>query len=139
MIDSFREEYRFLSNFYPANFVWQGFFWPTVEHAYQAAKTLALEERIQILGLSTPGQAKSMGRRITMRDDWDHIKVNIMREIVTEKFNQNSHLMYLLEETKPHNLIEGNTWGDIFWGQCNGQGENHLGRILMEIRDGNAS
>ena len=135
MIDSFRGEYRFLSNFYPAPMTWLGFLWPTAEHAYQASKTQDMVSFTTISMLATPGQAKRMGRTIPIRLDWEYIKLDTMREIVGEKFKQNQILMERLIETKPHELVEGNTWGDTFWGKCNGVGENYLGKILMEIRD----
>lgn len=31
-------------------------------------------------------------------------------------------------------LIEKNTWGDTYFGVCNGVGENNLGKDLMSIR-----
>jgi len=38
MIDSFKGDFRFLSNFYPVNVDYEGIMYPTVEHAYVAAK-----------------------------------------------------------------------------------------------------
>lgn len=137
-INSFRGEYRFLSNFWPAPLWYGNFLWPTSEHAYQAAKTLDLDEQISIHEMAkTPGQAKRLGQRVTKRDDWEEIKLQKMFEIVKEKFWQNPDLMQKLLATGDAELIEGNTWGDTYWGQCNGVGENHLGKILMEIRDAN--
>lgn len=139
MIDSFRGKYRFLSNFYPAPLIWASMKWPTAEHAYQAAKTQDMDARIAILMLETPGQAKRYGRRITIREDWDDIKLDKMQEIVEAKFKQNTNLMLDLLATDDKKLVEGNTWGDTFWGQCPvGVGENHLGKILMKIRADNA-
>ena len=53
------------------------------------------------------------------------------------KFRGDIDLRSLLVATGDRELIEGNTWGDTFWGvdKNTGQGENHLGRILMELRD----
>lgn len=139
MIDSFRGEYRFLSNFYVAKLYWEGYYWPTSEHAFQAAKSLDPDYRWAVRNLATPGRAKRYGRLANRRADWEDIKIDIMRKIVKAKFDQNPYLMHGLIATAPQELVEGNAWGDTFWGVCNGVGENHLGKILMEIRDGNAS
>ena len=61
--------------------------------------------------------------------------VNDLEEIVEEKFRQNPKLAEMLLATEDAILIEGNTWGDKFWGVCNGVGENNLGKVLMYVRD----
>lgn len=134
MIDSFSGEYRFLSNFYPSTLVWDGRIWKTSEHAYQAAKSLDEVDRILVHTCDTPGQAKRMGRKITLRPDWKQVKLNIMREIIIAKFEQNDDLCQKLIDTGEQELVEGNTWGDTFWGVCRGRGQNHLGKILMAYR-----
>ena len=83
-----------------------------------------------------PGKCKGMGRRVKLRPDWEQVKVGLMEEIVRAKFTQNEELKRLLLATGDKRLAEGNTWGDTFWGVDlrTGQGENHLGRILMKVR-----
>ena len=136
-ITSFRGEYFFLSNFYPSKFVFQGFEWKTVEHAYQAMKRI--DENFwkeMAYGDLTAGQAKRIGQKVELPEHWKESKVYTMRSIVTQKFQQNPDLMERLDRTKGFELIEGNTWGDTFWGQSPiGVGKNHLGKILMAIRD----
>jgi len=131
-ITSFSEENRFLSNFYPCVVEMEGIEYPSVEHAYQAAKTLNVAEREEIV-LLTAGQAKRRGYRVTLRADWESIKLGIMEDLVRQKFNKEI-LREKLLATGDAELIEGNDWGDKFWGVCNGEGENWLGRILMKIR-----
>lgn len=133
-ISSFTGEYRFLSNFYPAFLEIGGWVWRTSEHAYQAAKSLDPQDWKDIQECVSPGAAKRMGRVITIRPDWEEIKLSIMEEIVTEKFHQNPDLLKKLLDTGNAELIENNHWGDTFWGVCRGVGENHLGKILMRIR-----
>ena len=133
-IDFFRGRYYFLSNFYDAPTAYEGVIYPTSEHAYQAAKTFDLEARKLFLNGISAGQAKKLGRNIPMRPDWNTVRVNIMFYIVLDKFIRNKDLRQELIETGDALLIEGNTWGDVFWGRVNGQGENHLGRILMAVR-----
>jgi len=133
-IKEFQHEYRFLSNFWPASVQLQGLWFPTVEHAYQAAKTFDLKEREAISYLSTPGEAKRAGRRLLVRPDWEEEKLLIMEDLVKQKF-QSPSLRAKLLETGDAKLEEGNYWRDRFWGVYNGQGANHLGKILMKIRD----
>jgi ribA/ribD-fused uncharacterized protein len=134
VIDIFRGEYRFLSNFYPAKVPFEGFIYPTVEHAYQAAKTFSQIEREVIRRCDTPGQAKRVAKDISLRLDWREIRIDVMKYLVREKFYLHKELREKLLATGDAMLIEGNTWGDTFWGQCDGQGKNHLGLILMNVR-----
>jgi ribA/ribD-fused uncharacterized protein len=91
------------------------------------------DEREEILKAATPGRARRLGQKVSMRPDWDDVKIIIMRELTRIKF-QNPGLREKLICTGRHHLIEGAPWGDRFWGVCEGEGENHLGRILMDVR-----
>lgn len=136
MITSFSGEYRFLSNFWMSPVTYEGITYPSSEHAYQAAKSLDPFIREMMSNASSPGVVKALGQSIGIRPDWEEVKINVMRDIVTAKFEQKEDLMDLLMATKGRDLIEGNTWGDTFWGQCPlGTGRNELGKILMGIRD----
>jgi N-glycosidase YbiA len=126
--------YEFLSNFYPATVRLDGVEYPTVEHAYQAAKTLNEAERRHVRSAPTPAEAKARGGQVTIRPDWNEVKVEVMRGLLRQKFSD-AALRDRLLRTAPRELVEGNTWGDQFWGVCEGKGENWLGRLLMEIRD----
>lgn len=80
--------------------------------------------------------AKRQGRQVALREDWEEVKVGLMEEVVRAKFFQNPDLGKRLLATGDTPLVEGNTWGDTCWGvdTRTGQGENHLGLILMKIR-----
>lgn len=135
-ITSFKGEYRWLSNFWqmPGFIIYNNTAYTTVEHAYQASKAVSISDRVRIAGLATPGQAKRVGRTIEVREDWDAVKTQVMLELTRLKY-QNSELAAKLLATGDEELIEGNTWGDRFWGQCPvGVGENNLGQILMFVR-----
>jgi ribA/ribD-fused uncharacterized protein len=134
MIDRFDGEYEWASNFHAHRIFYRGHWYDTSEHAYQCEKTLVPEERKMIRNASTPGKAKRLARKIALRPDWDEVKLGAMLEIVTIKF-QDPELREKLLSTGDEELVEGNHWGDTFWGVCNGVGENWLGRILMFIRD----
>lgn len=135
VIDRFTGEYRFLSNFFPAPVVLDGIEYPTVEHAYQAAKTEIEADREKVALARTPGEAKRVGRTLHLRPNWDtHWRKRVMRELLRQKFHD-CLLARKLEETEDFELVEGNYWGDTYWGVCNGVGKNMLGKLLMEIRE----
>lgn len=123
---------RYLSNFYPSKVWLNGHEFPTVENAYQYAKAKD-DSRVEEFINSSPGAVKRLGRKIEVREDWEEIKMAVMRELLSQKFGSGSMRERLLG-TFPGALIEGNHWNDQFWGVCNGVGQNHLGRLLMEIR-----
>lgn len=128
MIDKFENQFEFLSNFFPCferN--------KTVEHFYQAAKTDDPIERHKVIDTATPAGAKKAGRKVTIRPDWDSIKLSVMEELLRTKFND-PHLRQALVSTGSEELVEGNWWGDTYWGVCKGVGENHLGKLLMKLR-----
>lgn len=133
-ISSFIGVYRFLSNFWPAIVEHEGLTYPSVEHAYQAAKSLDTNERQRIAAIVEPGDAKRAGRALPLRSDWENVKLRVMEDCVRYKFTHHPELREKLLATGDAELIEGNTWGDRFWGVCDGQGENHLGKILMRVR-----
>ena len=135
-IKQFSGEYRFLSNFHPSPIWYNGFLWPTVEHAYQAAKTDDEDEKAHVLACLTPGRAKRMGKDVKLRDDWQDVCVDTMRTLTMLKFAAHPDLRRMLVNTGYDELQEGNTWGDVFWGVNikTGVGQNYLGNILMNVR-----
>jgi ribA/ribD-fused uncharacterized protein len=134
IINEFKFEYSFLSNFYVAIVNLDGFNYPSVEHAYQAAKTLDSAERALIAMYRSPATAKQLGRKVKLRQDWEQIKETIMLDLLRQKFTQVDMRQRLLN-TGNARLIEGNYWNDIYWGVCNGKGLNRLGVLLMQVRD----
>lgn len=133
-ITSFMGNYRFLSNFHLCQVYLDVDVYPSTEHAYQAAKTLSVETRDVIRRASTPGLAKRIGQKVQLRENWDQLKYAVMEDLITQKFHPDRLEAELLLKTGDELLIEGNTWGDTYWGVCRGVGENNLGKILMEQR-----
>jgi ribA/ribD-fused uncharacterized protein len=129
-IPEFQGENRFLSNFWPGPFELDGRRWPTVEHFYQAQKDPSPEHLARILAEEKPGRVKRLGKTCRARPDWDAIKEEVMRRGVRAKFEQNPHLAKLLDATGDRTLVEGNSWGNMFWGICRGRGQNKLGKIV---------
>lgn len=132
-IRTFKNKNAFLSNFYPVFVYYEGMRFPSVEHAFQAAKTNDLETRKLFMIAPTAKDAKRFGRQVKLRKDWDSVKVNVMEMLLRQKFARPALREQLLN-TKDSILIEGNNHGDTFWGVCKGTGENYLGRLLMKIR-----
>ena len=132
-IDNFIGEYRFLSNFAPSPIEVDGLEYATVEHAFQALKTENPTEREIVRAARTPGQAKKLGRRVTLRADWDTARIRVMKMLLEKKF-ANKVLRAELLATGEAELVEGNYWNDTFWGVCRGRGANNLGKLLMEVR-----
>lgn len=136
MITEFKDQYRFLSNFWPVTLDFGHYVFPSVEHAYQASKSNDPADWDYILSCDTPGKAKRAGRHVKLRSDFNDIKIELMTEFVTLKFQEPSLRRHLLM-TGDQTLQEGNYWGDKFWGVClkTNTGQNHLGRILMQVRE----
>lgn len=135
-INEFRGDYRWLSNFAPATVLFRGVQYPSVENAYQSAKIddTAWSIRCQ---MCSPAQAKKESREIRgIHPDWDIIKMDVMFYLLVEKYNKEPYKAWL-QKTGSVNIVEGNTWGDVFWGVDlkTGEGQNILGRMIMNIRE----
>lgn len=151
VIDCFKGEYAFLSNFYPVNIVYDGYIWPSVEHFYQGYKTENLDLRERILRAPTPAEAKRLGSYTTyqgepvIRENWHMLKQRYMKIGIDLKFDWNHQqpLVKKLIATYNKDIREGNTWHDNFWGSCICEkctsarkvvGQNWLGYLLKERR-----
>lgn len=126
--------HAFLSNFFPVSVEFEGMTFPSVEHAYVAAKTTSIKSREHIQAMRSPGKAKRYGRHLKLRPDWENIKVRVMEELLRDKFSEDPLRRRLLS-TRGYRIEEGNWWNDKFWGVCDGEGQNMLGKLLMKIRE----
>ena len=145
VINSFRGNYAFLSNFFSgAPFEdCNGQVWKTSEHYYQAMKSTDFVIRESIRECKTAGEAKILGspENLDIRLDWNNVNVGIMTIALKMKFDQNSKYKKYLLQTEGYKLVEGNWWHDNFWGDCycdkceNIKGQNMLGKLLMRLRD----
>lgn len=132
-IKGFQGSHRFLSNFYPCRLEFGGLTYTSSEAAYQAQKTLDEKLREEFTTLNAR-EARKKGRQIKIREDWDYENLNVMYRILRIKFTDAS-LRKMLLDTEGSYLEETNYWHDTFWGVYNGEGWNHLGRLLMIVRD----
>ncbi len=136
-IRKFRGEYDWLSNFYSVEIPYKGYIYPSVEHAFMSAKNESKEWKVFCSNKNyTASETKLAGRLITLVPNWDKIKIQVMKDCISIKFNQEP-LKTKLINTGDVKIIEGNTWGDSYWGFDENKqvGENYLGRIIMEFRD----
>lgn len=141
IINDFSGDYRFLSNFYQCPFEYKGLTYPNAEAAFQAQKCATEEDKIKYTTTKNPVVAKRMGKKEPgFPSNWDEICYGIMKDILTAKFTV-PELREKLKSTGDAILIEGNHWHDNRWGKCtcercqNKDGQNWLGKILMEVRD----
>ena len=132
IIKSFRsEKYQFLSNGYGCFVTFEVLRYPSVDHAFQAAKTRDSEERKNFTVMDSAKTAIYWGKKLDLRSDWEDVKVDIMAELLRSKFS-NPTLKQKLLDTDDALIIAS---GDRFWGQVNGEGENTLGILLMKVRE----
>jgi ribA/ribD-fused uncharacterized protein len=134
IIDSFRGQYGFLSNFFDCGFQYDGKIYRTNEHFYQSHKPSLEADKEIIRNAKNAYEAARLGRSCKIKKNWEKIKVPIMKLGLSLKFD-NPDLKQMLLETGNQELIEGNKHGDVFWGVCNGKGQNVLGQLLMSLRE----
>jgi ribA/ribD-fused uncharacterized protein len=114
---------------------WQGIWFPTNEHAYQAAKSSDPAIWQVMAKVDRPAEARRLGKEITLHPEWHtRIKFEVMYDLIKQKFAADP-LRRMLLDTGDLYLEETNHWGDVCWGVCNGIGENMLGHTLMMVRD----
>lgn len=129
----FRNEYWYLSNMYPTIIKdVDGRVYSCVEAAFQAQKCVNEADKDSFVGIDG-FSAKKLGRRVQLRMDWETIKLREMERILRIKF-RDSKLMNQLKSITG-DIVEDNNWRDTYWGKCNGVGSNHLGLLLMKLRD----
>jgi len=130
-----RQNYGWMSNFHRAPFEASGHTWPTVEHAFQAAKNYNQDPMCtKIREAKTPGEAKKLGRQVELRPDWEDTKVDVMHYLVLAKFCTHLDLARKLLDTGDALIEEDSKW-DSFWGTGpKGTGRNEMGKILMNTR-----
>jgi len=142
-INSFRGDFAFLSNFFVGAPIvdWRGNKWETTEHFYQSKKTNNIDDKIKIMEAFSPGKSKKIGRTVEIIDNWDELKIGVMRQALMLKFEQWPKYKEYLIQMEGYELVEGNWWHDNFWGNCfcdrceSITGTNMLGKLLMELRN----
>ena len=137
-IKMFTRDYHFLSNFSNSPIKMGEYTFLNGEAAFQSFKDLSRMGEFQNLN---PSEAKKLGRKVKLREDWESIKYDIMYQVVLAKFSQNEDLKIKLLDTGEAFLEEGTLWHDNCWGNCRCNkckdivGKNYLGQILMRVRN----
>lgn len=133
-------QYGCFSNFYPCMVEYEGITYPNSECAWQSLKTFDQDIRKKFATYTAAG-AKKMGRRVSLRSDWEEVKYQLMIEVCLAKFSQNEDLKKILLSTEDQTIVENTTaWHDNIWGNCecdrcrDKEGKNLLGKALMEVR-----
>ena len=140
-IKGFFGEYRFLSNFevlkkpiYVFSNGVEYIYWSS-EAAYMSFKSDDPAFKAALEEVPTPGAAKRLGRSVELVSDWSNgVRDMAMYEAVYAKFENNLELKQKLIDTSQKLLVETNNWGDTYWGECAGIGQNNLGKTLMRVR-----
>ncbi|RDX55283.1 DUF1768-domain-containing protein [Lentinus brumalis] len=111
--------------------------YPTGMHLLEAMKFLPhrpdLAEQIRNCGTPEEAVAVASGMREFWKRDWEGVALDMMEEVLYQKFIQHPQLRALLMSTGNADLVFSDpdtTWGD---GQI-GQGMNWLGHALMRVR-----
>ena len=116
----FRREgpYTWLSNFHPVNVVLDDLTYPSVEHAFQAAKCDPDDPaRVRIQHERNPAQVKKLGRKVQLRPDWEEVKDAVLEDLLRQKFCDPT-LQAKLLQTEDDLIVESNYWHDNYWGCC---------------------
>lgn len=134
------KRYGCFSNFYPCKVEFDGIVYQNSEAAWQAQKTLAKHKRMEFAQM-TSSNAKRAGRLVTLREDWEKVKYDLMVAVLKAKFTQNEELGEVLKSTGDATIVENTTgWHDNLWGSCSCPrcdgitGQNLLGKALMQVR-----
>lgn len=137
-VGSFSGDLEFLSNMYKIpiyfneskydNFQPDFKVYPSSENLYQALKCKYIKDR-ELFQNVDPHKSKRIGKTIEIRSDWDNVRLEAMKLAIDLKF-KNIELGEKLIDLPDGKIIEFNNWGDRFFGICNGEGLDHLGKIL---------
>jgi ribA/ribD-fused uncharacterized protein len=134
VVKGFFGDYRWLSNFHLCEVHYEGLVYTSSEGAYQSAKTTDSWLR-EAFTKEEPSKTKKMGQELRIRSGWDRMKVQVMYDVLKDKFTRNEDLKIKLLETGSKYLEETNYWDDTFWGVYEGKGKNVLGELLMKVRN----
>ena len=132
-IRGFFDQFRFLSNFHVSPCHYNDHCYMSTEHAYMAQKATNREDMVYIATSPNPIEARRRGKTIKLREDWDDIRLDVMYKANLSKY-KDPIMRRRLQQTGNRYLEETNWWNDKFWGVCNGQGQNNLGKIIMRVR-----
>lgn len=138
----YEQDFYVLSNFSSFAVEWSGFVFPTSEHLYhwlrftlsEDALGRAIARRIKEARSAHDAFKIAQENKRCQIADWNDRKVGAMKLILNAKAEQHEYVRRKLLATGDRELVE-NSWRDDFWGWGpNGDGQNMLGRLWMEVR-----
>ena len=132
----YEQEFYPFSNFSSFKLHWKGYDWMTSEHAYHSEKfeDAGVLEKLKSTRSAHEAMELAYANKDTCRSDWNNVKLKIMKDILRAKVEQHPYIKKKLLDSGDKKLIE-NSWRDAYWGWGDhGDGENHLGRLWMEVR-----
>lgn len=132
----YEHEFYVFSNFSSFQLEWKGYVWMTSEHAYHSEKFNDSEILRKLKEARSAHEAIKLAyaNKDNYIKDWDEIKLKVMKEILRAKVDQHPYVKQKLIESGNRELIE-DSWRDSFWGWGpNKDGQNHLGKLWMEVR-----
>ncbi len=132
------KEFYVFDNFSSFQVDYDGYLWPTSEHAYQAAifKNTSNEvvNKIKNARSAHDAQKIALENKSLQPENWNKVEGKIMKEILRHKINQHPYVLKKLLQSGNREIIE-DSWRDSNWGWGhNKTGRNKLGRIWMELR-----
>ena len=135
----FLKEWYVFDNFAPFQTEWRGKLYPTAEHAYQAAHFLNTDPILaeKVRACRSPREASDFANEHSDQDDpeWKERRLSFMEDIVRSKLDQHRFIRDTLVNSGDMYIVEMND-EDEFWGWGkNHDGQNHLGKIWMNLRD----
>ena len=139
-------EHFILSNMMPVKLEYKGMTFFGVDHLfhyllYYQHPDIQSKIMKKAKGICANYQAKKISEenKELLSDITDMQKINLLKKCIRLKFQQNECCRNYLLSTKEKELVEFAFWGDTFWGcvlkDGKYEGENHTGKILMEIRE----
>lgn len=131
-------EYYVFDNFSSFQIEYKGKIYPTSEHAYQSTKFIHTDSELaeKIRNAKSAHLALKIAEENSdkKQKNWDDIKLTVMKEILICKVNQHEYVKKKLLQSGDREIVE-DSWRDNYWGWGESkQGENHLGKLWMEVR-----
>jgi len=152
MITNFKGKFDFLDPAYYCLAGYDGVIYNSAEAAFLASQYDAPCFRSMFRNTALPiWRARELARRLQKRRDWTpELSLDLMRQITLDKFSRTPRLHAALLDTGDEQIVAENNWHEQFWGccicntrpgkygrrfSCSAPGRNHLGEILMSVRD----
>lgn len=137
-IAEFTGKYEFLSNEFMSQVSFENELYPSVAHAFQAARTSDTDLRASIAKCADFPSLYALCEAIDNPPDWNKQRVLVMERLIRDKFRRSRELQRRLVDTGQKQLIntyaDGSVASNLFWGIVGTKGQNQVGNLLMKVR-----